>query len=90
MTFKSERIKTIHDEYFGFDNIDNPLSFLLQFTFCSLRPRSHFQTDGNASRLFLHKKIRANKYNESFGVDISKDVFDCIAVFNDIYNLKMI
>ena len=45
---KSERIKerikvSIHGEALNFDNIDNPLSFLLIITFSSVRPRSRFQ-----------------------------------------------
>jgi len=41
-----------------------------------VRPRSRFQVVVSHSRLFFHKSVLMNKYNEIFGVDISKDVFD--------------
>lgn len=42
-----------------------------------MRPRSRFQVVVSKSRLFFHKSFLMNKYTETFGIDISKDVFDC-------------
>lgn len=42
-----------------------------------MRPRSRFQVVVSKSRLFFHKTFLMNKYTETFGIDISKDVFDC-------------
>ena len=42
-----------------------------------MRPRSRFQVVVSKSRLFFHKTFVMNKYTETFGIDISKDVFDC-------------
>ena len=42
-----------------------------------MRPRSRFQVVVIISRLFFHKSLIMNKYTETFGIDISKDVFDC-------------
>jgi transposase len=41
-----------------------------------VRPRSRFQVVVSKSRLFFHKSVLMNKYTETFGIDISKDVFD--------------
>ncbi len=80
--YKSERIKerikvTIYGEAEDFDNTRNPLSLLLFITFSSVRPRSRFQVVVSRSSLFFHKSLLMNKYTETFGIDISKDVFDC-------------
>ena len=42
-----------------------------------MRPRSRFQVVVSASSLFFYKSFLMNKYTETFGIDISKDVFDC-------------
>lgn len=40
-------------------------------------PRSRFQVVVSKSRLFFLKSFLMNIYIETFGIDISKDVFDC-------------
>lgn len=59
-----------------FGNIDNPRSFTTQTTFSSVRPGPRFQVVVAQVAGSFTNYFSMNKYKETFGVDISKDVFD--------------
>src|SRR5690606_41233811 len=66
----------LYGEALDFGNIDNPRSFTTYTTFSSVRPGPRFQVVVTQVAGSFITYFPMNKYKETFGVDISKDVFD--------------